>query len=119
MCRLTSWGAALLVVSLIAVRGSAQDKDNKDAPKKPDVKNPDAKDPDPKKADAKDAPKKPDPKMPGPAVPDKKEAEKKLVKTGTLGGELVHIEPGKQQFRLKVTYQYSEVNQAEVNAYYQ
>jgi hypothetical protein len=110
MRRWTSWGAALLLVVLLAVRGSAQDKDNKDAkdaPKKADAK--DAPDP-------KDAPKKPDPKMP---APKKEDAEKKLTKTGTISGELVHIEPGKQQFRVKVTYQYTEVNQGEVQAYQQ
>src|SRR5690349_20701441 len=97
------WGVALLILALLAVQTTAQDK-AKDAKDAKDVK--DA----PKKADDK----KPD--MPPAKGPDKKDPEKKPPKTVTLGGELVHIEPGKQAFRLKVTTQYPELNQSEAQA---
>jgi len=144
MRRWTPWVAGLIVVALVAVRVPAQDKaqDKKDAVNKPDEKKPDEKKPDVKKPDEKKPDekkpeekkpdekkpdvkkpdekkpdvKKPEVKMPAPAIPDRKEAEKKLVKTGTILGELVHIEPGKQAIRVKVSYQYSELNQGAVNA---
>lgn len=41
---------------------------------------------------------------------DKTETEKKLIEAGKVAGELVHIEPSKHSFRLKVTYQYAKIN---------
>ena len=90
MSRFSPWGVALLVFALVVARGAAQNKDKKDDPKKTDVK--------------------------PPTVPDKKDAEKKLLKTSTLVGEVTHIEPNKQAFRIKVEYKYSELNQGEYNA---
>jgi hypothetical protein len=58
-------------------------------------------------------------KVPGNKPPDKKEAENKLVKAGKIAGELVHIEPSKHSFRLKVTYRYAEVNQGALRGYLQ
>src|SRR5437016_3662467 len=104
MIRCSPWGVALLVLAFVVAQGVAQDKDKaapKDAVKKDDAKKDDAK--------------KDDPKTPPPKVPDKKEAEKKLLKTQAVTGEIVHIEPNKQAFRLKVTYQYSELNQGAYN----
>lgn len=80
---------ALLAVALIATeRSAAQDKDKKED-KKPNV--------------------------PAPMVPDAKDAVKKQLKTGKVLGELIHIEPNKQAFRVKLTYQYSELNQGALN----
>lgn len=125
MSRWSLWSVALLFLAFVAARGAAQDKkdaapkdvakkdadkkdaDKKDADKK-DAAKKDADKADKKDADKKDADKKPDPKMP---APDKKDAEKKLLKTQMVAGELVHIEPNKQAFRVKVSYQYSEINQ--------
>jgi hypothetical protein len=44
----------------------------------------------------------------GPA--DKKEAEDKLIQTGALVGEIVHMESEKRTFRLKVTVVWTEIN---------
>jgi len=104
MNRWSTWVVAVLVVALIGFTGQAQDKKE---PEKDAVK----KDGD-KKDDKKDD-KKP---LPTPKVPDMKDAQKNLVKTGTIAGELVHVETGKQGFRVKVTYTYSELNQGEYRA---
>ena len=50
------------------------------------------------------------PAPPKAAPMDKKEAETTLVKAGELRGEIIHIEPQKQSFRLKVTVQWVEIN---------
>ncbi len=91
MSRWSLWAVALLVLAFVATRGTGQVKD---------------KDKDPKT----------DPKPPVPTVPDKKDAEKKLLKTQNVAGEITYIEQNKQGFTLKVTYQYSELNQGEYNA---
>src|SRR5688572_806553 len=88
MSRRLSWGVACLAVAVFAVGLRAQEKDKKD-PKKPAV--------------------------PAPKVPDMKDAVKNLTKTGKIAGEIVHVETGKQAFRVKVTYTYSEFNQGAYN----
>lgn len=85
MRRCSLWVVALLSLSLFARPGVSQEKDKKDDPK-PEKKEPEKKDP------------------PKPAV-----------KTVTVSGELTQIETGKQAFRLKVTEQYTELNQGAVN----
>src|SRR5262245_59460740 len=47
---------------------------------------------------------------------DKKEAEAKLVKAGEISGEVIHVEPQKGMFRVRVTYVYYEPNQGAINA---
>jgi hypothetical protein len=61
-------------------------------------------------ADKKDDPKQPTPKLPTPKLPQKKEAEHRVLTAGTIVGEVVHVEPGKQEIRVKVTVQYQEFN---------
>jgi hypothetical protein len=107
MNRWSTWVVAMLVVALVGFSGQAQDK--KEPEKKDAVK---------KDGDKKDGEKKDDkkPPLPTPKVPDMKDAQKNLVKTGTIAGELVHVESGKQGFRVKVTYTFSELNQNEYRA---
>jgi len=109
MSRWSLWGVAFLVAAVVVSGSQAQDKKDaakkdaakKDADKKPDDKKPDDKKPD----DKKPTDKKPD---------DKKPMDTR--KTTVLAGEIVHIEPAKQAFRVKVTVQYQELNQGEANA---
>jgi len=104
MNRVLRWTWLPLFVFLIAPAFAADDKKDD---KKPDAK------PGAEKKDDKTPP-----KVPGkvaPKVPDKKEAENKLIRAGELAGEIVHIEPGKNAIRLKVTLRYSEVNQGALN----
>ncbi|MBI1913385.1 MAG: hypothetical protein HYS12_01300 [Planctomycetes bacterium] len=93
MNRLLRWALLPLSALLIAPAFAADDK--KDDPKTP-----------PKVSEKKN-----DPKLPPPKVPEKKEAENKFIKAGEIAGELVHVEPSKNSFRVKVTIPYSEFNQ--------
>jgi len=101
MNRLFRWTWLPLFVFLIAPAFAADDKK------------------DDKKPDAKPGADKKDDKTPPPKVPDKKEAENKFIKAGQVAGEIVHIEPGKNSLRLKVTISYREVNQGAYNGYLQ
>ena len=56
---------------------------------------------------------------PPPKAVDAKQAETKLIKAGVIAGELVHIEPGKQSIRVKITIPHQEINQGALKAYQQ